>query len=61
MSLKEAEDLIEYGYLHGYGRVPKCFQVIADKDLSAFELTLRLGVMMERKRIQKHKRRLARA
>jgi hypothetical protein len=61
MSLKEAEDLIEYGYLHGYGRVPKCFQILAAQDLSAFEITLSLGIAMERKRVRKQKRKLARA
>jgi hypothetical protein len=59
MSYKEAEDLIEYGYLHGYGRVPKCFQIFAKNDIGAFELTLRLGQIMERKRVRKQKRKSA--
>jgi hypothetical protein len=55
------EEVIEYGYLKGYGRIPKCFQMIAAKDFPAFELSVRLGVLMERKRSQKLKRKLARA
>jgi hypothetical protein len=55
------EEVVEYGYLRGYGRIPMGIQRIAAKDFGAFELTVRLGVLMERKRIQKQKRKLARA
>jgi hypothetical protein len=55
------EQIVEYGYLEGYGQIPRCFQEFAARDFSAFELTLRLGQMLERKRIQKQKRKLARA